>query len=54
MFKDGNRPDGGWGEEYDRQTGVKFRKNVIDRPVVALWNMPEIDELLKKLNEDLQ
>lgn len=54
MLRDGNRPSGLYGEEYDRQTGVKHRGNIIDRPVVALWKTPEIDELLAKLNQDLQ
>lgn len=54
MLTDGNRPDGLWGELYDKETGVKQRSNIVDRPVVALWKTPEIDELLNKINQDLQ
>ncbi len=54
MFTDNNRPEGLYGEVYDRQTGVINRSNIIDRPVVGLWKGREIDELLIKISKDLK
>jgi len=53
MFKDNNRPEGLYGQEYDRVTGGKSRSSCVDRPVIALWKTPEIDELLNKLHEEI-
>jgi len=48
-MQDNNRPDGLWGEVYDKETGSKRRSNIIDRPVVALWKGREVTELLKEI-----
>jgi hypothetical protein len=58
MFKDGNRPEGLYGEVYDKETGVKYRSNCIDRPVVGMWKEIDLnwvakialEEINKKLN----
>lgn len=49
-MKDNNRPDGLWGEVYDKETGSKFRSNIIDRPVVALWKEIDVTKLLNEVN----
>jgi hypothetical protein len=53
MFKDNNRPEGLWGQVYDKETGGRLRSNCVDRPVIALWKTPEIDKLLNKLHEEI-
>ncbi len=54
ICRDNNRPNGFYGEVYDSQTGGRLRENMVDRPLVAMWKTPEIDELLLKLNENLK
>lgn len=58
MFKDNNRPDGLWGEVYDKETGSRYRSNIIDRPFVGLRKDVDLievtrialEEINKKLN----
>jgi len=50
-MQDNNRPEGFYGELYDRATGSKRRSNIINRPVVGLWKNRSIDELLKEIAE---
>ena len=56
-MQDNNRPAGLYGEVYDKQTGAKSRSNMIDRPVVGMWNEVDLEivriameEINKKLN----
>lgn len=53
MLKDLNRPDGLWGEVYDRETGSKRRSNIIDRPVVALWPSVDLVEVTRIAMEEI-
>jgi len=53
MFKDNNRPDGLWGEIYDKETGGRYRSNTIDRPVVALWGDVDLDEVARIALEEI-
>ena len=58
MLTDNNRPEGLWGEVYDKETGSIYRANRIDRPVVGMWKEIDLDwvakialeEINKKLN----
>lgn len=57
-MQDNNRPEGLWGDVYDKETGSKRRSNIIDRQVVGMWKEIDLDwvakialeEINKKLN----
>lgn len=58
MLRDGNRPEGFYGEVYDRNEHMRKMNGVIneiDRPYsTSTWKTPDALELLKKINTDLQ
>lgn len=54
MFKDLNRPEGLYGDVYDKQTGAKYRSNNIGRPVVALREDVDLINLMEELNEKIK
>mgnify|MGYP007100145061 CR=1 FL=1 len=57
-MQDNNRPSGFYGEIYDRETGGKYRSNIVDREVVGMWREIDLnwvaqialEEINKKLN----
>jgi hypothetical protein len=58
MLKDNNRPEGLWGQVYDKETGGRLRSNCVDRTVVGMWKEIDlnwvakiaVEEINKKLN----
>ena len=52
-MKDNNRPEGFYGELYDRETGSKVRSNLIDRPLVGFSRNRGVEELLQELNKKI-
>lgn len=53
MLKDLNRPDGLWGEVYDKETGGMYRSNNINRNVVGMWKEVDLDEVLRITLEEI-
>ena len=50
---DNNRPEGLWGDVYDKQTGSKRRSNIIDRPMVGMWKEVDLTEVARIALEEI-
>lgn len=54
MFKDGNRPDGFYGEVYDKQTRAKDRFVGVHYSPFEPWEAQAVEIILEELNKKLK